>query len=223
MRKNRKSAARIREYCSYIKQMQDEGLDVELPSEWQEPCPVEITSGREFGFVRDLWSDSTLYAIPVRITCWSRTVVADFHIESLWDDYTIALPPSTEHLGLDAARCLPGEVLNDRLDAGLRMNPGAALEGLILAYGCLPIPKEVTAGTVSVQLTLVDTLGREAQGQINLAVQRTAETLTAVFARNAEFGAVARKIPAVEGTGSTTSSPVQEPSGELSFTDSSSI
>ena len=67
------------------------------------------------------------------------------------------------------------DVLNDSFDNPFPMSRGAILKGTILAYGCEPIPGEIGRGIVPVEITLVDTLGREAQGEITLGVERRAD------------------------------------------------
>ena len=55
------------------------------------------------------------------------------------------------------------EVLNDRFKNAFPMSRGAILAGMILAHGCERIPGEIRPGIVPVQVTLRDTLGREAE------------------------------------------------------------
>jgi hypothetical protein len=53
------------------------------------------------------------------------------------------------------------------------MNRGAILQGLILAYGCVPIPEDIGRGTITMKITLIDTLRRETTAEVNLLLERT--------------------------------------------------
>jgi hypothetical protein len=98
-------------------------------------------------------------------------VVEDYSFESSWGDYIELAAYLVERNGqykLGTLSYLTREVLNDSFDEPLAMCPGAILQGVILAYGCVPIPKELAGRLVPVRFTLVDTLGRESEGEIRL-------------------------------------------------------
>jgi len=62
-------------------------------------------------------------------------------------------------------------VFNDILQSNRAMKRAAILEGTIVGYGCEPIPAREGSATVPVQLTLVDTLGREITAEIHCSVE----------------------------------------------------
>jgi hypothetical protein len=177
IRKTHLSAAESRESSSYLRQLRCEGLDLGEDAEisaWEETARLLITPGRDFGIICDYPVGNTAYAIPIRIVAWERTVPEHCWIESAWDDQTIELPYLTECRGryrFGSLSYLTSEVLNDRFDKPFTMNRGDILEGVILAYGCVAIPEKARGGNAPVQVTLVDTLGREARGEIRLAVE----------------------------------------------------
>ena len=161
------------EYRRCLREMQAEGIDVDIPDEWQEPCPLKITRGRQPGIVCDLGRGITGYAIWLRVVSQCRVIVPEYEISSEWDEVSIDLPCLKETHGrykfgpLDYAVT---EVLNDRLERGLRFNfRGDMVEGVVIAYGCQAIP-ETYHGAVSVRVTLMDTLERTVQNEIELLV-----------------------------------------------------
>lgn len=94
-------------------------------------------------------------------------------ISSEWDEGSIELPYLHETRGrykfgpLDYA---VEEVLNDQLERGLRFNfRGDMVDGVIIAYGCEPIP-EAYHRPVPVRVTLIDSLERSVQKEIELLI-----------------------------------------------------
>ena len=178
----RQSAEESNKSRSYLNQLCAEGLDIcmegETPAAWEDACPLEITQGKGLGVVCDFPPVNALYVLPLRIVSRAQTIVENCYIDSDWDGQTIEFPYLVERSGryqLGSVNLLAQEVLNDSFDSPFPMSRGAILEGMILAYGCERIPDEIRRGTVPVQVTLVDTLGREARGEIRLGVERTAK------------------------------------------------
>ena len=162
------------EYRRCLREMQAEGIDVDISDEWHEPCPLKITRGRQPSLVCDLGGGNTGYAIWVRIVSECRVIVPDYEISSEWDEGSIDLPHLRETRGrykfgpLDYAVT---EALNDQLERGLRFNfRGDMVEGVIIAYGCQAIPETYRAA-VSVRVTFIDALERSAHTEIELLVR----------------------------------------------------
>lgn len=172
-RKLRLSRAEQAESYVRLRQLQAEGIDVDIPDEWQEPCPLKITRGRQPGIVCDLGGGNTGYAIWLRVVSQCRVIVSDYEISSEWDEVSIDLPYLQETRGrykFGLRDYAVTDVLNDQLERGLRFNfRGDMVEGVIIAYGCVAIP-ETYHSAVSVRVTLVDTLERTAQTEIALLV-----------------------------------------------------
>jgi hypothetical protein len=178
----RQSAVESNQSRSYLNQLCSEGLDIgmegETPRAREDVCPVEITQGKDLAIVCDFPPINTLYLLPLRVVCLERTIVENCYIKATWDDQSIEFPYLVEDRGryhLGSINLRVQDVLNDTFDNPFPMSRGAILEGMILAYGCEPIPEEVRRGIVPVEVTLVDTLGREARGEIRLEVERTAK------------------------------------------------
>jgi hypothetical protein len=161
------------EYRRCLREMQAEGIDVDISDEWQEPCPLKITQGRQPGTVCDLGGGNTGYAIWLRVVSQCRVIVPDCEISSEWDEGSIDLPYLRETRGrykLGPLDYAVTEVLNDQLERGLRFNfRGDMVEGVIIAYGCQAIP-ETYHGAVSVRVTLIDALERTVHTEIELLV-----------------------------------------------------
>jgi hypothetical protein len=172
-RKLRLSRAEQAESYVRLRQLQAEGIDVDVPDGWRERCPLKITQGRQPGMVCDLGGGNTGYAIWVRVVSQGRVIVPDYEISAEWDEGSIDLPYLRETDGRYKFGCLDyavTEVLNDQLERGLRFNfRGDMVEGVIIAYGCLAIP-ETYHGAVSVRVTLMDALERTVQAELELLV-----------------------------------------------------
>jgi len=163
LRKARLSALEARKNQLWLSRLRAEGLDIGADIE-EEDGTLQITQGRDIGIVCDYSKGSNVaYAIPVRIVAHARTIVEDYSFESSWGDY-IELPPylveRNGHYELGTLGYLTREVLNDRLGDPFNMNCGSIIQGVVLAYGCVPIPEELAGRVVPVRFTLVDTWAR---------------------------------------------------------------
>jgi hypothetical protein len=178
IRKTHLSAAESRETLACLNQLRCEGLDLGEDSgifaSWKENSPLVITPGRDFGVICDYPVRNTVYAIPLHVVARERTIIEHCWVESGWDDQTIAFPFLIESGGryqLGSLSYRTCDVLNDHFDQPFTMSRGDFLEGIILAYGCEAIPEKVRGANALVQVTLADTLGREARSQLSLAVE----------------------------------------------------
>jgi hypothetical protein len=84
-RKLRLSRAEQAESYVRLRQLQAEGIDVDIPDGWQEPCPLKITRGRQPSIVCDLGGGNTGYAIWLRVVSQCRVLVPEYEISSEWD------------------------------------------------------------------------------------------------------------------------------------------
>jgi hypothetical protein len=146
--------------------------NVEVPLAGEEDCPLRIDQANSFGIAGRLSVADVAYAIPLRMVAQERVVIADYSIVSRWDPQTIELPHLVDHRGYYKFGRLPcyrtSDVLNDRFENGFAMKRGAVLEGVMLAYGCVPIPQEIAEPII--QFMLRDTLGRESHAYIRLHI-----------------------------------------------------
>jgi hypothetical protein len=160
-------------YLLRLRQLQAEGIDVDIPNAWQEPSPLIIEPGHQQGWVCDLGGGNTGYAIWLRIVSLGRAVLTDYEISSEWDHMSIDLAYLHEtqgryHYGpIDYA---VNEVLNDQIERGLRFSfRGQMVEGALIAWGYAPVPaKYHREALVPVRLILIDSLGREASSNLLL-------------------------------------------------------
>jgi hypothetical protein len=171
---------RARSYAR-LRQLQAEGIDVDLPDSCQEICPVLITPVHQPGIVCDLDGSNTGYAIQLRIAAQTRVILTAYEISSEWDEESIELPFLREQGGRYKFGPLDygvSEVLNDRLEKGLRFNfRGDMVEGVILAYGCETLPdKYPSFAPAPVCVTLIDSLGRSVQKELQLLVEERTPT-----------------------------------------------
>ena len=182
IRKPQLSRADKAAYLACLQQLQAEGIGVEIPDDWLEPCPLKITPSRGPGTVGNLGGSNTVYEIGLCMVAQSRVVVADYAISCPWDDQ-IDLPYLTErggHKKFGPLNYLATEVLNDRFDKPFVLNRGYHAEGLIIAYGCAPIPEQYAHGAiVPLQLTFTDTLERKIEVELRLLVERRAKQMDA--------------------------------------------
>jgi len=181
IKKLRLNAAEARQTSSYINQLCAEGVDLGADSEIlvvaDEICPLKITQGRDVGIVCDVPPLNVAIAIPICIVAGYHAIVQDYYIELPWG--SVDLPCLREfdgHHHFGRLRYPSREVLNHHFDDPLSLNRGAILEGVILGYSCEPIPEDARGKVVPVEFTIVDTLGREARGEILLSVERSVKT-----------------------------------------------
>jgi hypothetical protein len=178
IKKNRLSAAEARQTSSYINQLcaegVDQGADSEILAVAEEACPLEITQGRDVGVVCDVPPLNVAVAIPICIVAGYRVIVQDYYIKLPWGSVDLpCLRESDGHYHFERLRYPSREVLNHHFDDPFSLSRGALLEGVILGYGCDPIPDDARGEVVPVEFTIVDTLGREARGEILLSVERS--------------------------------------------------
>jgi len=181
IRKLSLNAAEARQTSSFINQLCAEGVDLGADSEIfvvaDEICPLEITRGRDVGVVCDVSPLNVGVVIPICIVAKSPVVVRDYYIELPWGP--VEMPCLREldgHAHFGRLRYPSREVLNDRFDDPFSLRRGAILEGVILGYSCEPIPEDARGKVAPVEFTIVDTLGREARGEILLSVERSVKT-----------------------------------------------
>jgi hypothetical protein len=213
IRKNRLNADEKEQYLSYLKQLHAEGVAISIPEDLPERCPLEISQGRCIGGICDLPGFNTLYAIPLRLIARSPAILLDHRIQSLWDD-SIEFPFLSERnkrYYFGSLSYLSSEVLNDHFDEPFSLSRGAIVDGVIIAYGCVPVPEEFAGRSVPVQITLTDTLNREIRSEITLTVEPLSKRKGSPFRVNRESPLRAQKhhetVPPRVSTGGTPMTP----------------
>jgi len=159
-------AARQREYVSALRKLAAEGIGVKVPDHWKANytlCGLDVSIGPETTVCK-LHNGIIGYRIHVRMVATHRIRLEECDIEVVWDSGIV--PESFDdrksvwYLGREGFS--PGEVLNNRIESGLLLHSGKSIEGLILATGLKPIPKDKRTGShAEISLTLRDSLSRE--------------------------------------------------------------
>jgi hypothetical protein len=162
----------------YLRQLQFEGLDVEIPEEWQENSRVLdiVTAGPAESTVFESASGGVCYAVLTRLVAErSGSILTDWALSTDYDEQIV--PESFDDrdpvwiLGGQVYR--QGEVLNHLIENGLRLSRGKMVEAWLLATGLGPIPAHYRNLSVArFQLSFWDQFGREFSANGSLSVLR---------------------------------------------------
>ena len=166
------------EYRRCLREMRAEGIDVNSPDDSPEHVPaLDITVvGGLVSLIFNLPSGLAGYAIWLRLVARrSGLILSDCEITTKSDDQIVL-----ECFDLGGPDCRFGqcwyhksEVLNDRFPLIFHRR-GQMVEGVILATGLKPIPKEYVQGmTVPFQLTVWDQFRNEINVESKLSVDRS--------------------------------------------------
>ena len=166
------------EYHRCLREMRAEGIDVNSPDDSPEHVPaLDITVvGGLVSLIFNLPSGLAGYAIWLRLVARrSGLILSDCEITTKSDDQIVL-----ECFDLGGPDCRLGqcrhhksEVLNDRFPLIFHRR-GQMVEGVILATGLKPIPKEYVQGmTVPFQLTVWDQFRNEINVESKLSVDRS--------------------------------------------------
>jgi hypothetical protein len=176
-RKPRLNRAEQAQYLVTLRQLRTAGLDFEIPEELLENSRgVRITvAGGPASSVLDS-SRGTFYAIGVRLVAERPDTLLDCRVSTDWDDHIVLRSFNEERsvCTIGPLSYSPAEVLNQRLEKGLRFDRrGDWVEGMILANGLRPIPEKYLDGAiVPFQLTFEDVFGWEVTETAKLFVAR---------------------------------------------------
>ena len=167
------------EYRRCLREMRAEGIDVNSPDDSLEDVPsLDITVvGGPVSLIFNLPSGLAGYAIWLRFVARKSGLILpeQCEITTKFDDQIVL-----ECFDLGGPDCRLGqcrhhksEVLNDRFPL-LFHRRGQMVEGVILATGLKPIPKEYVQGmTVPFQLTVCDQFRNEISVEYKLSVDRS--------------------------------------------------
>ncbi len=153
----------------YLRQLQAEGIDVEIPEEWQEYSrDLDIVLGESVVF--ESATGGVHYAVLTRfIAERSGLIVTDWDLNTDYDDQIVPESFEDRHLifKLGGQEYYRREVLNPRIEKNLALSRGQIVEGWLLATGISKIPPDSTNFAVApFRLTIWDQFGNE------IAVQR---------------------------------------------------
>jgi len=168
--------ARERQRC--VEQLRLEGLEVgegaDTFESWEDPRALEIVRSDGYAIISDFPPMNFAVAVPLRIIAHQRTTMMDCFIEVPWGEavHVASLRERRGSYHLGPLTYPVAEVLNDYFETSSTLNRGCTLEGVILAYGCVPIPDNIRSGFVPVRVTVTDDLNHEASIDVRLAVRR---------------------------------------------------
>jgi hypothetical protein len=153
----------------YLRQLRDEGIDVEIPEEWQENSrALHIVPGESMVF--ESATGGVHYAVLTQfIAERSGLIVTDWDLNTDHDDQIVPESFDDRHLifKLGGQEYYRREVLNPRIEKNLVLRRGETAEGWLLATGIAPIPGGCSNfAVVPFRLALWDQFGDE------IAVQR---------------------------------------------------
>lgn len=201
--KTRLSRAEEAAHLNRLQQLQAEGLDVEIPEQWQlDSRGLEIVlAGLGEGTVFESPTGGVCYAVLARLLALrSGLIVEGWGLATAYDDQIV--PESFDGrdliFRLGGQEYRPCEVLNSRIEKGLVLSRGQIAEGWLLATGIAPIPAQYSDfAAVPFQLRVWDQFGREYSAKDTLsALRRTKRGDTAVPKGTGLYGLDATGKPA---------------------------
>jgi hypothetical protein len=176
-RKARLSKQEMVKYLACARDLREAGLIAQTPPEWKgNSGPLQIqVAPPPYSVVCVLANGIAYYAIWVRLLSRSAVTLQDCQICALWDDQIILASFDGQKQLVDFGGQLyqQKDILNRRLESGLRVGCSQVVEGWILALGLRPIATDYrTFFTLCGELTFWDLLGREFQADINFSALR---------------------------------------------------
>jgi hypothetical protein len=179
--KPRLSRAEEAKYLTRLRQMQAEGLDVEIPEDWQDNSRTLdiVVAGPEQSTVFESASGGVCYAVLARVVAERPgLILTEWSMSTVYDQQIVA-----ESFDDRGPECKLGgqvyrtdEVLNHRIEKGLRLSRGTLFEGWLLATGITPIPAEYrNFAIVPFGLSFWDRFGNEYAATGQFSVVRKAQ------------------------------------------------
>jgi len=167
-------------YSDCLRQLRDEGIDVEVSEEWLEHSRALdiVLAGPEENTISETPSGGFVYAVRIRgVAQRSGSIVTEWDLCTDYDDQIV--PESFNDRktvcrvgGQEYRRC---ELLNQQIEAGLRLSRGELVEGWLLATGLRRVPMEY-GNTVPCKLVLYDQFGYEITAEGKASVLRSAQS-----------------------------------------------
>ena len=178
IRRPRLSRREEAEYRRCLQEMQAEGIDVDIPDPPEHVPALDISVvGGLATLIFNLPSGLAGYAICLRLVAGKSGLILpdEPRTTTKFDDQIV--PESFDQrfplCKLGQCEYPTAEVLNDRFPLKFH-RPGDLIEGVILATGLEPIPKEYLQGmTVPLKLTFEDQFGNEISAEAELSVDRS--------------------------------------------------
>jgi hypothetical protein len=178
VRDPRLSRTQQAKYLPCLQQMQSEGIDVEIPEDWEQASralDIELAPPSE-SIVFEGPTRGIYYAVWIRLLALrSGLTLVGWDITTSWDDQIV--PESFNSVGpiynlgrQEYRRC---EVLNQKIESTLSLRRGQIVEGWILANGLRPIPPQFDDhSTAAFEVRFLDQFNYEHPAQGTLSVSR---------------------------------------------------
>src|ERR1700722_17466075 len=171
VQKSRLSRAEESTHHDYLRQMQAEGIDVEISEEWEENSRAldVVLAGPAESMVFESATGGVCYAVLARLGVErSGVILTEPDLSTDYDQQIVA-----ESFDDGARVCKLGgqfysqhEVLNSRIEKNLVLRCGQIVEGFLLATGLSPIPPEYgNSAVVPFRLSFLDQFGDEIGAQ----------------------------------------------------------
>ena len=180
IRKPRLSRDKIAKYSDCLRQLQDEGIDVESLEECQEnPRVIDIlVAGTGENTVFETRSGGVAYAVFARLVAVRPgLVLTDWGLSTDYDEQIVPESFDTRKpvCKLGGQEFRAREVLNPRIEDNLCLSSGQIVEGWLLASGLRRVPIEYGDFAVPFEIMFWDQFGNEYRTNGKLSVLRKAQ------------------------------------------------
>jgi|SRR5579863_3142920 len=160
-----------------LQQLEAEGIDVEITDELRESSRALdiVVAGPAESTVFESQSGGVFYAVPVRLIALRQVILAHWGLSVHYDDQVVAerFDDRTKVCQLGGLEFRRIEVLNHRIEDGLRIPRNQMVEGWLLATGLRRVPIEYGNLAVPFEVIFWDQFGQEFRADGKLSVART--------------------------------------------------
>jgi hypothetical protein len=174
IRKPRVSREKAAIYSDCLRQLQAEGLDLEILDEWLENSRALdiVLAGPAENTVLEIPGLVVVYMVHVCLVALRPVTLAECGLSTEYDDQ-IVLGPYDERSSVYRVCGLPqGEVLNQRFENDMRLSRGQVVRGWLVATGLRLVPSEYGKSAVPFQAIFRDQFGNEHLQEGKLSVER---------------------------------------------------
>jgi hypothetical protein len=178
--KRRLSRAKEAKYLACLQELRAGGQDLEIPEEWlQHSRALDVVlAGPEKSTVFETPNGGVVYALYTRwVALRPGVTVTEWDVCTRYDDQIVSesFDDRIPLCKLGGQEFLKREVLNQRIENGLRLVRGEVVEGWLLATGLRPIPAEYRDfAIVPFEIVITDSLRHEYRADATLSVLRRA-------------------------------------------------
>ena len=171
-RLSRLNAERKARDLKFLRQMIDEGVDIEIPEVLipvTGACPLQIKSTPGMSFAFNMGPLTTGYVLDVSLAAQDNLTLLDYEITTPFHDVDLCYVPGCDTWKFGSTTYRVNDVLNDLFGEPLPMTKGTVRHGILLALGTGELPKDVKAFDVTI--LFVDSLDRQVTENIPVVKQ----------------------------------------------------